>query len=179
MNKKYIEVSKAVIKTCEVAILTFSFTLFSVGDVDAHEDESWEECPSIDRQQVEVVESLPAKTKFELLPNIEELPVENKAMCELQVESPYQEDFERFKRELSSLPVLEAKVSYMVSDPGFFFSLKLEDNIRMTISRYVDPEDEDVYVNIWKDDVLAIQDYMLSSQLTEILLSHYADTATV
>lgn len=176
MNKKYIEVSRAVVKICRVAILSFSFFLLSVGDVNAAVEGTWKEQISIDSPQIEFVEYEPSQIHFELLPTTETVATTtpNDTFCNLHVESPYQEEFEMIKRELSILPITEAIAVYMESDPGFFFKLKLKDNIQMTVSRYIDPEDEDAYVNIWKDEVLTIQDYMPLSHLTEILLSHYA-----
>ncbi len=175
MKKKFIILSRYAIKPCKVVLLSVSFFLLPVADVHADAYTGWTECVQYESQQVELIEHASSDFKIELMQNKVVVPnqVGNSVMLDLRVDSPFQEEFELIKSEFAALPVEEAKVAFMSSDPGFFFTLKLKNNVKMNLSKYIDPEDDDAYVNIWKDDVLVVQDYMPIPDLTQILHSYY------
>lgn len=173
MKKKYMVVSNMTVKSIQVVILSCSFYLMPLADVQASNDFRWAEQANIESQQVEMVEHGSADFKIELMQNpvADTFVLAENCLDNLKVESPYPKEFELIKKEISCLPIEESRVKYMPSDPGFFFSLKLKDDVRMTIASYID--DEDSYVNIWKDGELVVQDLMPLEDLTKILLSYY------
>lgn len=182
MKKEYIIIAQSAIKLCKIAILSVSFFLMPVANISAADNQcGWFEQVSAAAQHVEVIEHGSTDFRIELLQNVEENNdiLNNEVIRGLEVDSPYSAEFNKIKREFCSLPVEEANVEYMNSDPGFFFSLKLKDNVKMNITRYIDQDDEDAYVNIWKDGILVVQDYMPSADLTKILLSYYDERSGI
>lgn len=178
MKKKYLIIAQGAIKLCKIAFLSISFFLMSAVNVNADDNHSgWFEQVSVESQHVEVIEHGTTDFKIELMQNIEENHdnLNSDVILDLEVDSPYPAEFNSIKREFCCLPVEEANVEFMQSDPGFFFSLKLKDNVKMNIARYIDQDDDDSYVNIWKDDILVVQDYMPSADLTKILISYYGE----
>ena len=66
-----------------------------------------------------------------------------------------------------------SKVVYMQESEGYFFDLKLEGGIRMTITQYEDEKEKGAYVNVLLDNEVLVQEFMLIDDIVSAMEEFY------
>lgn len=82
--------------------------------------------------------------------------------------------YRNLSRKLMALPLIKgSKVVYMSSSQGYFFDLKLEGGVRMTVTQYEDEADKGVYVNVMIDAEVLVQDFMPIDDVVSAMKEYY------
>lgn len=66
-----------------------------------------------------------------------------------------------------------SKVVYMKESAGYFFDLRLEGGIRMTVTQYEDESEKGVYVNVSMDGEVLVQDFMSIDDIVSAMKEYY------
>ena len=76
---------------------------------------------------------------------------------------------------LRGLPLSEkgSKVVYMKESAGYFFDLRLEGGIRMTVTQYEDECEKGAYVNVAMDGEVLVQDFMSINDIVSAMKEYY------
>lgn len=83
--------------------------------------------------------------------------------------------YRRISHRLRSLPLMEkgSKVVYMKESEGYFFDLRLEGGIRVTITQYEDESEKGAYVNVTMDGEVLVQDFMSIDDIVSAMKEYY------
>lgn len=82
--------------------------------------------------------------------------------------------FRNVSHRLTQLPLEKgSKVVYMQESKGYFFDLKLEDGIRLTITQYEDESENGAYVNVIMDGEVLVQDFMSIDDIVSAMKEYY------
>lgn len=75
---------------------------------------------------------------------------------------------------LIALPLLSgSSVVYMQQSQGYFFDLKLEGNVRITITQYVDESEKGAYINVVLAGEVLVQDFMMIDDIVSAMKEFY------
>lgn len=66
-----------------------------------------------------------------------------------------------------------SKVVYMKESAGYFFDLRLEGGIRMTVTQYEDESEKGAYVNVSMDGEVLVQDFMSIDDIVSAMKEYY------
>ncbi len=84
------------------------------------------------------------------------------------------EVYNNLLRNLRSLPIiLPLTVCYMKQTEGYFFDIKLKDDVRLTVTRYMDNSDDELYINVMHKDDVAFQGIMAIEDLLTSINEYY------
>ena len=83
--------------------------------------------------------------------------------------------YRHLSHQLLGLPLKEkgSKVIYMRESAGYFFDLKLEDGICVTITQYEDESEKGAYVNVTMDGEVLVQDFMSIDDIVSAMKEYY------
>ena len=83
--------------------------------------------------------------------------------------------YRHLSHQLLGLPLKEkgSKVVYMKESAGYFFDLRLEGGIRMTITQYEDESEKGAYVNVSMDGEVLVQDFMSIDDIVSAMKEYY------
>ena len=90
-------------------------------------------------------------------------------------EQKYSTLYREIYYKLIRLPLQEkgSKVVYMKESEGYFFDLRLEGGIRMTITQYEDESEKGAYVNVSMDGEVLVQDFMSIDDIVSAMKEYY------
>lgn len=83
--------------------------------------------------------------------------------------------YRHLSHQLLGLPLQEkgSKVVYMKESAGYFFDLRLEGGIRMTVTQYEDESEKGAYVNVIMDGEVLVQDFMSIDDIVSAMKEYY------
>lgn len=83
--------------------------------------------------------------------------------------------YRKISYKLRMLPLQEkgSKVVYMKESAGYFFDLKLEGGIRLTVTQYEDESDKGAYVSVIMDGEVLVQDFMSIDDVVSAMKEYY------
>ncbi len=82
--------------------------------------------------------------------------------------------YRNISHKLSALPLQKGcKVAYMPISEGYFFDLKLEGDIHITITQYEDESDKGAYVNVALEGEVLVQDFMSIDDIVSAMKEYY------
>ena len=82
--------------------------------------------------------------------------------------------FRSVSHKLMQLPLDKgSKVVYMKESEGYFFDLRLEGGIRVTITQYEDESENGAYVNVTMDGEVLVQDFMSIDDIVSAMKEYY------
>lgn len=82
--------------------------------------------------------------------------------------------FRSVSHKLMQLPLDKgSKVVYMQESAGYFFDLKLQGGIRLTITQYEDESEKGAYVNVFMDGEVLVQDFMSIGDIVSAMKEYY------
>ncbi len=83
--------------------------------------------------------------------------------------------YRQLSHSICKLPLQEkgSKVVYMKESAGYFFDLRLEDGICVTITQYEDESEKGAYVNVTMDGEILVQDFMSINDIVSAMKEYY------
>ncbi len=82
--------------------------------------------------------------------------------------------YRTISHQLVSLPLSKgSKVMYMPTSEGYFFDLKLDGGVHITITQYEDESDKGAYINVSLEGEVLIQDFMSIDDMVSAMKEYY------
>lgn len=163
MKKKFTEIINFNSRSLKVTIAGIAFALCgNSADAGCLNVQSWSEVTQSSPSRPAVVDDL----SISLSDNSSE-----KDSVKSSLHSSLDDFLAEIEDSLKSLPITDKTVKYMEDDPGLYFDIRLEGEIRLDMSVYLD--DDSAYFNIWEKGKVSIQDSLPIDRLIKFVDSLY------